>query len=324
MGKWTTARGFSNIAWVKYWGKRDVEENLPLEDSLAVVLDGPPTTLRLTLEAPEFRILSGGLCVSPPHDARFVKVLKEALGSTRNVQIELSAGLPWGGGFAQSAATFAALAVALEKAIGAPRSEVIRWARLGSGSAVRSLAPGFVRWHAHPESTSPTGLEVESCFGPDHWPSLRVLLVQLTAQHKTVGSTEGMLRSAQTSPLFDAWREASRRVVPAFLEALRVRDFGALARLTQEHCEGMHEVCQTSVPSIRYRSRESLAVVSLVQDLSSHLPVFYTFDAGPNPVLFTLDSAVPRVLEEVSRRFPDSVLRVHRPGPAASALEETS
>lgn len=78
------------------------------------------------------------------------------------------------------------------------RSELSALARRGSGSACRSLWGGFVRWfHQSRPCTARPVAEAE------HWPELRCLVAVVSSRSKSVGSTEGMRRSVETSRLLE-------------------------------------------------------------------------------------------------------------------------
>jgi diphosphomevalonate decarboxylase len=78
------------------------------------------------------------------------------------------------------------------------QSELSALARRGSGSACRSLFGGFVRWfHDSQPCIARPIAEAE------HWPELRCLVAVVSNTSKSVGSTEGMRRSAETSKLLE-------------------------------------------------------------------------------------------------------------------------
>ena len=104
-----TARAYPNIALVKYWGKRDVVANLPYRDSLAVVLDSYAT--RVTVERRprgSVEVISRGRPWSPEHAIPVQRLVALALGD-EGFRVEVDFGLSPAVGFAQSAATYAAL-----------------------------------------------------------------------------------------------------------------------------------------------------------------------------------------------------------------------
>jgi diphosphomevalonate decarboxylase len=217
---------------------------------------------------------------------------------------------PTAAGLASSAAGYSALTFALAKLYGVPDSlagELSCIARMGSGSACRSLAGGFVAWDmgSKPDGTDSRARQVAA---ETHWPELQVLVLVISDTKKTVSSTAGMQTSVETSALL-AHRASA--VVPSRMEqmesAYRARDFGAVAELMMKDSNQFHATCLDTFPPVFYMSDTSRAVVRLVHALNDACGAVvcgYTFDAGPNAVLLTLKQHTPMVLAAVAAYFP--------------------
>src|SRR5262249_19999464 len=128
----------------------------------------------------------------------YLDVLRRRLNIDQRARVESANNFPMGTGIASSAASFAALTLAGVAAAGASLTEreLTTLARIGSGSASRSIPSGFVEWHAgttHEESFA------ESIAAPDYWDLVDVVAIVSDA-HKVVGSREGH-HSANTSDL---------------------------------------------------------------------------------------------------------------------------
>ncbi len=138
---------------------------------------------------------------------------------------------------------------------------------------------------------------------------MRALILVVSAAKKHLPSTAGMQVTVQTSSLFNTRADV---VVPARMrameQAIRARDFTAFARLTMQDSNGFHAVCLDSWPPIAYLTDVSRAAVRLVEDINrssqdasggggggSSLIAAYTFDAGPNAVVYYLDEDTERV-----------------------------
>ena len=138
MSNHAAARAHTNIALIKYWGKKDTEFILPMNNSLSLTLDHFYTDTSVTFDSSYTKdtfILNGKEI--PNGISEFAKV-----NSTNHV--------PTTAGLASSASAFAALAAAASKASGMnlSRRDLSRLARRGSGSATRSIYGGFVEWQA--------------------------------------------------------------------------------------------------------------------------------------------------------------------------------
>lgn len=201
---------------------------------------------------------------------------------------------PTAAGLASSAAGFAALvrAVADLYALPASAAELSRIARRGSGSACRSLLGGFVAWEMGGAADGADSGAVEVAPAA-HWPGVRALVLVVSAARKGVSSSAGMQRTVATSELFPA---RASDVVPRRMERMRraieARDFEAFGRLTMRDSNGFHATCLDTEPPIFYMNDVSRAAVRLVEGINERAGrcvAAYTFDAGPNAVVYYLD-----------------------------------
>ena len=89
--------------------------------------------------------------------------------------------------------------------------ELTTIARMGSGSACRSLYGGFVRWEAgvRPDGTDSIGVQVAPA---SHWPELEVIIMVVSAHKKDTSSTDGMMTSVLTSDLLKVREQCMRTV----------------------------------------------------------------------------------------------------------------
>lgn len=305
-----SAEATANIAMVKYWGKRDAALNLPAADSVAVCLDSFPTRVDVTpCAAAEDEVWWSGRPVPPPRIGRFLRVLailREQSGCRSAVRADVRSQIPDAVGLAGSSAAMAAFALAASTAMGVELSprELSITARLGSGSASRSVPGGFVRWHrGHQEDGSDS--YAEEFASAAHWPDLRLLAVIVSREPKAVSSTVGMIRTARTAPLYPMFVEQCGRLAADAQAAIASRDFDWLARTAELSAQTMHGVCLTARPPILYVRPLTVELVEHVTELSRTLPLFFTLDAGPNPFLVTLAPHDETVAAEVARAFPD-------------------
>ena len=125
-----------------------------------------------------------------------------------------------------------------------------------------------------------------------HWPEMRALVLVVDAEKKEVSSTAGMQETVRTSELF----KERVRIVPgrmkAMERAIRERDFEGFARGTMAESNGFHATCLDTQPPIRYLNDVSWAAmqaVSLVNKAAGRVLAAYTFDAGPNAVIYYLE-----------------------------------
>ena len=146
-----TAQAHPNIAFIKYWGNRDDRLRLPVNGSVSMNLGALTTTTKVTFDG---SLRQDSLTINGAAEAAVARV-SSVLDEVRRIarigaraRVESVADFPLGVGVASSAAAFSALALAASTAAGLSLSEgeVSRLARLGSGSACRSVPGGFCEW----------------------------------------------------------------------------------------------------------------------------------------------------------------------------------
>lgn len=119
---------------------------------------------------------------------------------------------------------------------------------------------------------------------------MRALILVASAEKKDVSSTAGMQTTVQTSELFKTRAEI---VVPAAMaemeKAISERDFEAFARVTMRDSNSFHATCLDTNPPIFYlndTSRAAIRAVDRINDKAGRVVAAYTFDAGPNAVIY--------------------------------------
>uniref|UniRef100_A0A665SZI1 Diphosphomevalonate decarboxylase n=1 Tax=Echeneis naucrates TaxID=173247 RepID=A0A665SZI1_ECHNA len=321
-----------NIAVIKYWGKRNEELILPINSSLSVTLHQDQlkttTTIATSRSFQEDRIWLNGKEEDITHP-RLQSCLREIRRLARKRRNDGEIGLdsaslshkvhicsvnnfPTAAGLASSAAGFACLVYTLARVFGV-EGELSGIARQGSGSACRSMYGGFVQWIMGKKDDGKDSL-AQQVATETHWPELRILvLVVSLAERKPIGSTSGMQTSVQTSCLLQHRAESivTGRMAD-MIEAVRKRDFTAFAELTMKDSNQFHATCLDTYPPIFYLSSVSQQVISLVHRYNRHYEetrVAYTFDAGPNAVIFILQQHVPEFVQLVQHFFPSDTNR---------------
>jgi diphosphomevalonate decarboxylase len=293
-----TAIAHPNVALIKYWGKEDVAINLPAVGSLSLTLDGL-TTRTSVLFDPEFSrdevIINGRPDEqAQPRVARCLDMLRANAGVADKAQVTTQNDFPTGAGLASSASGYAALVVAAADALGTAVSadELDLIARIGSGSAPRSLHDGIVLLE---KSAGPTGMHCDSVAAPGDWP-LAVVVAVTTREQKAVSSTGGMEASRLSSSCYQRWVETHPADLRAAIEHVEQRDFEALAEVSERSCLKMHAVAMSSDPPLVYWSGATVDCMQRVRELRrSGTPVFFTIDAGPQLKAICLPEAADQV-----------------------------
>ncbi|KAL1343094.1 hypothetical protein HN51_029534 [Arachis hypogaea] len=307
-----TAQTPTNIAVIKYWGKRDETLILPVNDSISVTLDPSHLCTTTTVAvSPSFQkdrmwlngkeiALSGGRFQSCLRELRKracdvedkkkgIKISKEDW-SKLHLHIASYNNFPTAAGLASSAAGLACLVYSIGKLMNVKEdeSQLSAIARQGSGSACRSLFGGFVKWIMGKEEDGSDSLAVQLA-DEKHWDDLVIIIAVVSSRQKETSSTSGMRESVETSLLL---QHRAKEIVPKRIlqmeEAIRNRDFASFSRLTCTDSNQFHAVCLDTWPPIFYMNDTSHRIISIIEkwNRSEESPqVAYTFDAGPNAVL---------------------------------------
>lgn len=319
-----TAISCANIAFIKYWGRRDHALRLPLNSSISMNLDRATTTTTVIFDPAlaQDQVTIQDAPATPQAAQRVsdhLDRIRALAGLATRAQVISHNSFPMGAGIASSASAFAALTVAAAAAAGLALDEraLTVLARLGSGSACRSIPAGFVEWHT--AATSDDSF-AEPIAPPDHW-DLRDLIAIVQTEHKTVGSSEGHARVGP-SPFAAARLAEAERALPIVRQAILARDFVTLGEETEQEAIRMHVVAMTSQPSVLYWSPETVRILHAVRTWRAQgLPAYCTIDAGAN--VHVLCEGAHAATLEARLRALDGVRDViaNRPGPGTRLIE---
>ncbi len=283
----------SNIALCKYWGKRDQQLNLPVTSSLSVSLGDRGSYVALSISAASHdTIILNGNPVEPV--SAFAKRFAIFMDLFRHspapfyFHAEIISTIPVGAGLASSACGFASLVLALDQLFNwqlTPR-ELSILARLGSGSASRSLWSGFVEWQCgeRVDGMDSHGIPLDVI-----WPDLCIGLLIFTDKEKPISSRVAMQCTLETSPLYHDWPQHVAHDLALIKQAIIQKDFNLLAATAEANAVAMHATMQSAVPAIDYCLPATRAAMEKVWQLRKDgIAVYFTQDAGSNLKLLFL------------------------------------
>ncbi|GAB4408182.1 MAG: diphosphomevalonate decarboxylase [Anaerolineae bacterium] len=320
-----TALSCANIAFIKYWGRKDHLLRLPLNSSISMNLDNATTITTVafdeTLRTDEVEI---GGSSAPPHAARRVSEhldrIRALAGIDARARVASRNSFPMGAGIASSASAFAALTVAACASAGLQLDErsLTILARQGSGSACRSIPAGFVEWHAGETSEESFA---ESIAPPEHW-DLRDLIAIVQTEHKEVGSSRGH-ELAEPSPFAAARLAEAERALPVVRAAILARDFTTFGEETEQEAIRMHAVAMTSRPSLLYWSPETVRIMHAVRQWRAEgLEAYFSIDAGANVHVLCQGKDAPYVEAALHALLDVREVLANRPGPGTHLIEQ--
>jgi len=328
----TTARAGTNIALVKYWGKRDATLNLPAAGSLSLTLAGlgSETSVRFASAAAEHdghdRVIFGGKPAEPrfaDRVRRFLDLVRAAAGIALPAEVSTANSVPTASGLASSAAGFAALALAASRAAGLHLSlaKLSELARRGSGSAARSIFGGFVEMSAGSLADGSDAI-AHGLVDENAW-DIRLCVAITASGEKAIGSTAAMDLTAQTSPYYSAWIESVGGDLVEARSAIAARSLERLGMVAERSATRMHACALAADPHILYWNAGTLAAVATVKALRARgTAAYFTIDAGPHVKVLCIAADAPLVKSAlIATPGVERVLTV-APGPGARIVEE--
>jgi len=284
-----TAKAHTNIALIKYWGKRDDQLILPTNNSLSLTLDGLYTTTTVEfqegLEADTFSLNSVDFKgIELERVSKFLDLIRSQYDiGELHAHVQSTNAVPTAAGFASSASGFAALAAAATHALGLDLddTELSRLTRQGSGSACRSIYGGFVEWEMGERADGMDSHAVQ--VAPANYWDVRMAAVVLSDKMKKVSSREGMKRTVDTSPFYKAWVDSIPADLAEIKDGIREQNFEKVGAIAEANCLKMHATTLGAVPPFTYWLDSTMAVMQTVRSMRDMgIPAYFTIDAGPN------------------------------------------
>lgn len=329
-----TAYAHTNIALVKYWGKHTQSGNLPAVGSLSLTLKpfGTKTTVTLTHQKTDEFHLNG----SPvdPLTLPYQKVhthlqrIRALAGSQQHCLVISENHVPTAAGLASSASGFAALTLAATKAYGLTleTAELSRLARMGSGSAARSLYGGF--------AYMPSGqVGDEKCYARPIKAAdnlhVAMLIIPCAQGKKPISSTRAMLHTQATSAYYKVWIETHADDLEKGIRAVEMGDICALGETMEHSTLKMHASLMAARPGFWYFTPHTMAVIESVRTLRQQGYVcYFTMDAGPHVKVLCPKTDAPQLQILIAQYMqkkhgfsPVAPIEIAEPGPAAYILQ---
>lgn len=298
----------SNIALIKYWGKHSHLSQVALNSSLSFTLEGFRSHTKVTAlgrfiadaqERAKITMSHQGAWLNAKME-RWLNAILAPYAPEIGLHVESENNFPASCGIASSASGYAALCGAIANLLQLERHFspdelqywLCQWARLGSGSALRSAwlneSIPFIEWNVDEQYTSEA---LPVAFHPE-WKKLKHVVFLLDGTEKKVSSSDGHLL-VYSSP-FQALRSVTLNArLQTLKRALLEFDFNALQQVVEEEAILMHTVMHTSTPPAAYLTHEVGTALATFIELrqKTPFPAFWTLDAGPNIHILYLEGA---------------------------------
>ncbi len=315
-----TATAHPNIALIKYWGDIDPELHIPANGSISMNLSGLTTRTMVSfnpsLQEDQF-IFNGEPTVGTALErvSIILNRVRRLAGISTFARVESKNNFPVAAGIASSASGFAALSLAASRSVGLILTEkdLSRLARIGSGSACRSIPGGFVEWQLGHNDTDSYAYSIAP---PDFWDVADCITI-VSPEEKSISSSAGHALAATSILQAVRVADAPHRL-SLCRDAIRRRSFPALTEIVELDSNLMHSVMNTSTPALLYWQPGTIEIIQAVQTWrKAGLPVCYTIDAGPNVHVLCPGYWEEKIVERL-RQLPCvlEVIPSHPGGPA--------
>lgn len=290
-----TVRAHTNIALIKYWGKKNKALKIPHNSSLSLTLDQFYTDTKVTYDSSlkkDLFILDN--VQVEDHIAKRVVWFMDQIRKRYNIKsfakIESWNHVPKEAGLASSASAFAALAKAATLDLNLNDKELSRLARLGSGSASRSIYGDFVRWNmgTNDEDSFAEPLDIPE------WNDIRMVVCLVNEGSKPYLSSMAMDVTSDESVYYDAWVKQSQVDLEDMELALQSHDIKKVGMIAQANALRMH--ASLLAVNMWYFEPETIRIMNIVRELQKDIPVYFTMDAGPNVKILTTKAYVDQLI----------------------------
>ena len=294
----------SNIALVKYWGKYG--RQLPRNASVSFTLN---TAASRTFVGLDGNNVSSQIEIDFTFEGKqndtFTTRIEKFLSSIADkyfpflreykLKIDSSNSFPHSSGIASSASGMSALALCLcdiEYQLGSiqerddaffQKASLI--ARLGSGSASRSVYGTMAVWGQHPNvlaSSDEYAVDIAANVHPV-FRTFRNNILIISAKEKSVSSTAGH-HLMEGNPFASARYTQANDRLSSLLVALANGDLATIGKITEDEALTLHALMMCSDPSYILMEEGSLSVINKIKAFrkQTNIPVYFTLDAGPN------------------------------------------
>lgn len=316
----------SNIAIVKYWGKK--ENQIPCNASLSMTLTNSFTDVDLELfEKKSNEEIELEYFFEGNKNILFEERLRKYLKSRQEdfpflkesaVTINSHNSFPHSAGIASSASAFGALALSLSDASRKyfkQKNENIflknasRLARLGSGSACRSVYPGFVLWgkiEEIPGSSDEFAVPITNVH--ENFKNLHDAILIIENEPKKVSSSVGHSLMKDHPFAKNRFAQANDRA-SRILKILASGDFEEFITIAESEALTLHAMMLTSKDYYILMKPGTLLAMEKIMNFrrDTHIPVCFTLDAGPNVHVLYRESDKEEVNGFLNNNFKNNV-----------------
>lgn len=318
-----TAVAPSNIAFVKYWGKKDEVLRLPENGSVSMCLSNmlTTTTVEFAEKYTEDDVeVKGEGTEGKARIIAHLERIRKLAGSGSKAKVVSKNNFPSGTGLSSSASGFAALTLAASKAIGVglTEKELSILARQGSGSACRSIPTGFTEWLDGSSSEKSYAI---SLYGPDYWQICDVVAV-VSKEKKDISTTEGQ-KLTGSSIFYQERLKNIKNKIEVIKKLIREKDFTAFGEMLEAEALELHAIMLTSKPSLIYLMPNSLLLMKSVKKWRNEgFECYFTVNTGQDVHIIIEKKNVSELVKRLKKIEQIQRIIVNEPGEGARITKE--
>ena len=319
-----TATAPSNIAFIKYWGKKDEKLKLPENGSISMNLDNLTTTTTVEFDSKYKKdlIIINNKIDSKESDRVIgqLNLVRKEANIFEKAKVVSNNNFPDGTGLSSSASGFAALTLAAVKAAGLNlnEKELSILARQGSGSACRSIPDGFVEWL---DGSTSDSSYARSLYPQNYWKIVDVVAI-VSQEKKDISSTAGQ-QLVTTSPFFSARLSRIKEKISRFKKILKDKNFTELGELIEEEAIELHTIMLTSKPSLIYWLPETVKLMKEVKKWRSDgLEEYFTVNTGQDIHLIIEEKNTERLVKKLKNIGEIKNIIINRPSVGARLVDK--
>lgn len=298
-----TAVAPSNIAFTKYWGRKDQVLRLPENGSVSMCLSNllTTTTVEFSPALSQDQVTINGE-KEEGEESRVIKHLdriRQMANTNHKAKVVSQNNFPIGTGLSSSASGFAALTIAGTKAAGLDLSEkeLSILARQGSGSSCRSIPSGFVEWLDGDTSDASYATQI---FPPNHWAIADVVAV-VSEDRKEVPTSLGQ-QSAQSSPFMPVRLSRMKDKNEQVKKLLAEKNLPEFGELIEAEALELHAIMITQRPALIYWTEGTLQIMKLVSHWRAQgLAVYFTINTGQDVHLICEQENIDQVQAKLKK-----------------------
>jgi len=317
------ASGRANViqGLIKYHGLKDKKLRLPFHDSISVCAEKLYTnaTVEFDPKYHEDQIEINGAPAAGREAERVLDVvnyLRKITKTKQHFRLASRNNIAEGKGLGFSAAAFASIAMASSKALGLnfKMEKLSEVARLGAGSASRSVAGGFALWHANNNGRS---YAEQLSLGENM--KYAMAIVPIASAIKT----DMVHAESVSSPFFKARVKEVGKILPKMRSAIVKGDLPKIGALAESDSLSLHAVTMTGTSRLFIITPQTIQIIERVVDLreKEKIPVWFSLDTGPSVWMNTTTEYVDQVADDIRKDTGRTVITSGVGGPAIQVNE---